>query len=126
MIESAVRCFLAARRLKYVRAAAKKIQAFVRKQKCVRAFQKCVRAAKKIQAFVRKQKLRVNLLAWAERLSRDKANTDEQARTLLLLQDEADAEAQADKIMRDLALVDARLSPAAEETKDNEGEYIMC
>ena len=119
MIESAVRCFLAARRLKYVRAAAKKIQAFVRKQKCVRA-------AKKIQAFVRKQKLRVNLLAWAERLSRDKANTDEQARTLLLLQDEADAEAQADKIMRALALVDARLSPAAEETKDNEGEYIMC
>ena len=120
MIESAVRCFLAARRLKYVRAAAKKIQAFVRKQKCRRA------AAKKIQAFVRKQQLRVNLLAWAERLSCAEANTDEQARTLLLIQDEADAEAQADKIMRALALVDGRLSPAAEETKDYEGEYIMC
>ena len=112
MIESAVRRFLVARRLKYVRAAAKKIQAFVRKQKCRRA------AAKKIQAFVRN--------CWAERLSCAEANTDEQARTLLLIQDEADAEAQADKIMRALALVDGRLSPAAEETKDYEGEYIMC
>ena len=115
VIESAFRCFLA-RRLR----AAKKIQAFVRKQKHVRA-------AKKIQAFVRKQQSRVNLLAWAEILSRDKPNTDEQARALLL-QDEADAEAQADKIMRALALADTRLSlsPPAEETKDDEGEYIMC
>ena len=118
MIESAFRRFLA-RRLADKKIAAKKIEACLLARK-----QKRVRAAKKIQIFVRKQQLRANLLAWAEILSRDKPNTDEQTRALLL-QDEADAEAQADKIMRALVLADTRLSlsPPAEKTKEDEGGY---
>ena len=84
------------------------------------SFQKSLRAAKKIQAFIRNQKCRAKLLLWrklarleeAARIQRDLAEAD----TFLAQGRASDQEARE-------AVSLLVIEPAAEEAKDDEGKY---
>ena len=100
--------------------AAFKIQSFIAMVARRSSFQKSLRAAKKIQAFIRNQKCRAKLLLWrklarleeAARIQRDLAEAD----TFLAQGRASDQEAREAESL----LV---IEPAAEEAKDNEGKY---
>ena len=104
--------------------AAFKIQSFIAMVARRSSFQKSLRAAKKIQAFLRKQKYRAKLLLWrklarleeAARIQRELAEAD----TFFAQGPASDQEArEAESLLG--------IEPAAEEAKDNEGKYhIMC
>ena len=104
--------------------AAFKIQSFIAMVARRLSFQKSLRAAKKIQAFIRNQKCRAKLLLWrklarleeAARIQRELAEAD----TFIAQGRASDQEARE-------AVSLLVIEPAAEEAKDNEGKYhIMC
>lgn len=100
--------------------AAFKIQSFIAMVARRSSFQKSLRAAKKIQAFIRNQKCRAKLLLWrklarleeAARIQRDLAEAD----TFLAQGRASDQEARE-------AVSLLVIEPAAEEAKDDEGKY---